>query len=558
MDFLNQAFAQLRDLFLSMTPAARITAALLLGVIVVSLGFLVQNHTGNPDEYLFGGKPLHPNDADAVASAISQAGLDGFERVGNQILVPSPQKAIYLAAVADANALPRNFHSLLEDALDISPFTDKETRRQRLKTGREQQLSMIVQGMDGVEDANVIFDVQEERFSKKGKATATVSVQPMPGEELGPRRIKNIRNAVAGGIVELSPEDVVVTDLSGGTSAGSVGGVSPESFDDPYFQKRLAFERYMQGKIEQLLYEIPGIRVQVTAELDEILDKTTKTTSADEEPKAVRERKTEESNTLTENEQGGRPGVSAQGPTRQNNQETQTVVKNEQTNAVEESENFIPLKEEVERWAGLIPKQVRVSIAYPTDYLVDLWREDLRERGEDPNQPLPETSTTTLDPYRTSIRTKVEELVVPLLPRELGDNKFSDVKIEDFNTLTPEAIAPPSSAERAFSWASANFNTLTMTGLALVSLVMLRSMVKNLPSGDPPADEGVPILSLEMGEAEDEYSPSPTDQDHELDESRPRLRLNKGPTLKDDLTEIVREDPDAAAAILRTWIGNTG
>jgi flagellar biosynthesis/type III secretory pathway M-ring protein FliF/YscJ len=37
---------------------------------------------------------------------------------------------------------------------------------------------------------------------------------------------------------------------------------------------------------------------------------------------------------------------------------------------------------------------------------------------------------------------------------------------------------------------------------------------------------------------------------------RPRLRLKKGPTLKDDLTELVKEDPDGAAAILRTWIGN--
>jgi flagellar biosynthesis/type III secretory pathway M-ring protein FliF/YscJ len=40
------------------------------------------------------------------------------------------------------------------------------------------------------------------------------------------------------------------------------------------------------------------------------------------------------------------------------------------------------------------------------------------------------------------------------------------------------------------------------------------------------------------------------------DPNRPRLRLKKGPTLKDDLTELVKEDPDGAAAILRTWIGS--
>jgi flagellar biosynthesis/type III secretory pathway M-ring protein FliF/YscJ len=31
--------------------------------------------------------------------------------------------------------------------------------------------------------------------------------------------------------------------------------------------------------------------------------------------------------------------------------------------------------------------------------------------------------------------------------------------------------------------------------------------------------------------------------------------LKKGKSLKDDLVEIVHEDPDAAAEILRSWIG---
>ena len=41
MDFLNQALVQVRDLFRSMTPAARITSALLLAVVAVVGGWLV-------------------------------------------------------------------------------------------------------------------------------------------------------------------------------------------------------------------------------------------------------------------------------------------------------------------------------------------------------------------------------------------------------------------------------------------------------------------------------------------------------------------------------------
>jgi flagellar biosynthesis/type III secretory pathway M-ring protein FliF/YscJ len=39
---------------------------------------------------------------------------------------------------------------------------------------------------------------------------------------------------------------------------------------------------------------------------------------------------------------------------------------------------------------------------------------------------------------------------------------------------------------------------------------------------------------------------------------RPKLRLRKGTSVKDDLLEIVREDPDAAADILRSWITKAG
>ena len=93
-----------------------------------------------------------------------------------------------------------------------------------------------------------------------------------------------------------------------------------------------------------------------------------------------------------------------------------------------------------------------------------------------------------------------------------------------------------------------------MAGVALVGLVMLRSLVKSIPPADPVGSlEGAPTLSLNLGDTENEPTPA---TDAEDPGERPRLKLKKGPNLKDDLTEIVREDPDAAAAILRGWIGN--
>ena len=82
---------------------------------------------------------------------------------------------------------------------------------------------------------------------------------------------------------------------------------------------------------------------------------------------------------------------------------------------------------------------------------------------------------------------------------------------------------------------------------------MLRSMVKAIPtssSGEAAATPaGATTLSLEpSGDVDDDS------EDEVGGDDRPKLRLKKGPTLKDDLVEIVREDPDAAAAILKSWI----
>ena len=39
----------------------------------------------------------------------------------------------------------------------------------------------------------------------------------------------------------------------------------------------------------------------------------------------------------------------------------------------------------------------------------------------------------------------------------------------------------------------------------------------------------------------------------------PRLkRFTSGPSLRDELSEMVKEDPDTAANILRGWISSTG
>ena len=557
MDFLNQAISQIRELILSMTPAARVTALLLLGVIGVSLGYLVQHQSANPDEPLFGGEMLSAGDITRIEAALGQAKLNGFETTGNRILVPNGQKAIYLAAIADGGALPPNFHTLLENALDLGPFADRVTREQRLKAAREHQLSMLVSAMGGIETASVIYDIQEPHgLSRVTNATATVSVQPTPGETLDARQEKRIRQTVAGGIAGLTADNVTVTDLSDNSIYGGGGAdLGADSFDDPYFHTRLKYEENLKTRIEKLLYKYPGAVVDVSAELDNRLEHNIQSTLPEGDAAAIRESIDDDTTTIIKEDNEGRVGLTAQGPNRNPEETTTPLIKNETTSNERQADNFVGTKTEKERLAGMVPKTVQAAIGIPRSYLISVWRERERRNGN-PFEDLPDDIETQLSSLEGGIKDQIQDLVAPLLPKKLAQDNFSDVTVTFFESLTPTPVEPPSMATKAFSWASQNFNTMMMAGVAMISLVMLRSMVKSLPPSEPTTAINAATLGLETSIAE---SSPDTPVVKETDESsRPKLKLKKGPRLTDDLSEIVREDPDAAAAILRSWIGNAG
>ncbi len=551
MDFLNQAQVQVKELLGSMTPAARITTFLLLGVIAVSIGYLFQHHSASPDAFLFNGEYLPARDVDRAEAAIAQARLTGYQRVGNRIKVPSAAKAEYLAAVADAGALPPNFHSLLENALELGPFTDRVTRQERLKAAREQQLSMIVRSMDGIEEAQVIYDIREPvGLSRVGQATASVNVRPSPGEPLDPRQAKMIKKAVAGAIAGLDLSHVTVTDLSDGSTYGG-GGVSSASFENEYYQQRITYERLMKTNIEDLLHNVPGLRVQVAADLDDTIERTTRTVKPDGDAATIRQTEATDNSETSEIAPSGRPGPTANGPAGNFvREDAETIVKNKNEKSNSVSEFLNGQKDEFLRTAALVPTEVRVAISIPNNYLVDVWRERERKQGNDPTENYPDG--TARDLIRDEIEKQVKTIVAPLLPKELARNERAGVEVQFFESLQPTEIEGPSLVMQALAWASKNFNTLAMVVVALFSLTMLRSLVKSIPEVEPTPALGGAALEVDA----DSSATPPTNEEETPGEQRPRLRLKKGDSLKDDLTEIVQEDPDAAAAILRSWISN--
>jgi len=549
MDFLNPAIAQLRDLFLSMTPGARITAGLLLAVVVISLGTLFRQGSAGPDAYLFGGEYLPASQLDRVESAIAQAGLSGHTREGSRIRVPAGEKAAYLAAVADGGALPPNFNTLLEKALDQGgPWESRESSRKRLEIAKQRTLSEIVRAIYWVEDAVVLYDEQQPRGQRRTtQASASVSVKPMAGETLDTRRVKKLQKLVAASWAGMSAKDVAITNLGDGGDYGSDGMLEP--IDDVYYQTLFALERNTKQKILEVLRDFPGVHVEVTAELDDTIEQSIRDVKPDPKTTALQTTLQTDTSKQSTGAGGGRPGPVAQGPGRQGtNGNLARNNQSETTSEKEETINVVGAVETVTRRKGFLPQEIRATVTIPRDYIVTIWKQRNPDATDAPQE-------EDMKLVEGKIVTNVENIVEPLLSRlTKGEDTYKQVRVVVVDSIPPTPIEPQTMASTAMAWTGRYWSTLAMLGVAMFSLLVMRSVVKS--GGETPTPGSAAAASTFQLETEEDSSPEGTEEEEEA--NRPRLRLKKGTSLKDDLAEMVHEDPDAAAAIVRAWIGNAG
>lgn len=549
MDFLNKAWTQLTDLFRSMTPGARITAGLLLAVVVISLGYLLRYQGSGPNAYLLSGQHFSPAEIDAMEAAFAKANLNGYQIEGTRIKVPRSQQHLYVAALADGNALPRQFLAAFDEAVKAaSPFESREQREQREKAAKQRELSLVVSKLPGMENAVVLYDTDvKPGLSKETVTRASVSVKPRGSEHLKEQQAESIRQTVAAAIKNLDPQRVTVLDLnSGKTFYGSPDGLG-SSMDDPYVSRKRTYEQDWNGKILNALSYIPGVTVSANVELDkskELYEEEVK-----HETKAVPYQVNEKTTTRTVegSAPAGRPGPvsqTANAPTSLANAQAKGT-REEEEHSENQTVNAIPGKRVEKKTAGLTPQRVTVTVGIPASYFKKVW---LERNPPEPGAPPKTPEQKDLDPIRTQVLASIVKQVATLLPKPDGAGDASDlVTATEFQDITPPTLPEPSLKENVLGWFAESWSTLGLIALAFFSLWMLRSMIRAVPAVEP-----APALAAASAPAaekrEEEPKPAPVNR---------LKRLRKpGMSLREELSELVADDPDAAANILRTWIGN--
>jgi flagellar biosynthesis/type III secretory pathway M-ring protein FliF/YscJ len=128
------------------------------------------------------------------------------------------------------------------------------------------------------------------------------------------------------------------------------------------------------------------------------------------------------------------------------------------------------------------------------------------------------------------------------------------VTVTSFQHLPSEPLPLPTLNDKVLSWVGQYWSTAGMLGLALVSLIMLRSMVRAAPPAANPSAQFNAVQTAAEASAEATEARSREAEPQNI-RNRLKRRPPGGPSLREELSELVKEDPDAAVSVLRAWIG---
>ena len=426
-------------------------------------------------------------------------------------------------------------------------FLSNKEREERFRVAIQENLSLWIRNMTGIERADVIIDAETKPgFGQEQVKTASVSVKGIGSTSIKESQVDAICSLVSGAVAGLKPENVKVTDLNAGISYNGPpsGG---QGNGNTYLSLQKRYEEEYKRKVLDSLSLIPNLTVQASVQLNrEKFNRTVKV----EPLKGVVIDHSEKSTTHNRENSGatgGRPGYQTN-----SNQATSLAAASQKGSHDEEEESqtvdrTVPGTQQIETdTVGLTPELVRVTIGIPNSYFEKVWR----ERNPTPaGQEVKTPDQAALEQVRSEETTRIQKHVAGLLPPAKGITDLSElVTVTSFQDIRPGEIPLPGMGHNVVVWLAEYWSTLGLIGLAAVSLFVLRSMVR----GAGGAPESATMHARVAAE------PEPSEQESAEAVAARRLRRfsGSGPTLRDEVSEMVKEDPDAAANILRSWIGN--
>ncbi|MEO0557939.1 MAG: flagellar basal-body MS-ring/collar protein FliF [Bacteroidota bacterium] len=534
---MNTALLQLRDAVQQLTPQRRLLlGSVVVGVVVLLL--VVGRWATQPDYALLFGR-LAAENAGSVVEQLESEGIKyDLRDGGSSIYVPRSEVYGLRLRLATSGAVPQGpagYELFDGGTLGMTDFMQKLN----VKRALEGELSRTISSIQQVESARVHLVLPERSPFRDQQTSASASVVLAVRGTLAPDQVAGVTGLVAGAVEGMSPNDVTVLDEAGRMLASPQMGGGDAGLSTSQVQMRQEIERHLSNAGQSMLDQMLGpgkAVVRVAADLD--LSRTsTETNSVDPDAQV-----------LISEERQSETGAGA---------EANSSVRNfEVTRQTQRTE----------REAGAI-QSLTVSV------LLDEAAPPV-EVARPQNEEGDETTTPFSEQQLRQIETLVKNAV-----------GFSETRGDQFAVQQIRFQAPEAPEAGFFSggqgaiWAGLGLRY----GILLLALFLgyrvLRRMTDALatpPADDEGADNETNAAStsdissegspFEAGQTEsptglpDAGPPNATIETIEGDPYAAKLsveasqQLASMPELIEDVRASVVDSPDAAAAVVRTWL----
>jgi flagellar M-ring protein FliF len=381
----------------------------------------------------------------------------------------------------------------LEERNIFASQWDKQTR---YRIALQQQLEMMIRKVDAVRNASVVVSPAEDGglFKNSPKAKASVVIELHPGRELTSKNAQAIAGLVASAVPGLERDKVHITDSAGRPFRVGAPDVAADAAGSHWDYQR-SIELDIERRLAAILPSM-SFKVSVRAQMSDQKSRQFKR----ERPKAVEEeerRRTEKPSAAPSQGIKGDPTAPPPppAPTGQDS-ELRTKYVFDET----ETQKSDP--------AGQIEK-ITVGVLYPVQ--IDKDGKEIATPG------------IPLEDVRTFV---VKAAGPPCQP--------DDVSVIRVPTRAPEALPETAPVIGAFAWLAAHWTKIALFAFAVLGLAIMVRIVRGATAGGEV--EEIRALATDLGQAVEAAVRPP--------EGEPRQGLR----------EMVRQNPEAVAASLKSWM----
>lgn len=559
MDFFKLQFDRIRQQLAGLTPSQKMLCGALVVIMLMTLFFWTR-YAGQPEWEAVLDQQLSQDELGHIQMQLKAAGIDQKIGADGKLLVPAEQKLQAIAAMAMSGAMPKKIESGFDEMIKQLTAWDGQDRQSAIfNRGKELSLERVISAMPGVAAANVFIDPRYDRvIGRNIEPTATVNVLMREASAAPSKSLAmGIATLVSGAQSGLTPGKVkiVINGRPMPIEDPSAAGDTLVATTAMELQEQ-AEKNYVQ-KIQNQFPHIDGLRVSVTVKINNTSEQTENVEYDNKKSshleKTIQSREREDTAQQAQaNEAGTIPNTGAsiaqpavQIPGRQSNDNVSSTT----------FDNAPGKTSKVQHRPAGEATVLGASVRVPRSFFVRLARQ------RDPSKKDPDNAT--VDKYMSEEIASIQSAVRACTQIKESEN----ITVAAYSDLLPleDHPAPIAAASTFTGILGGHVKEVALGALALMSLFMMSMIVrKGAPApviATVPTAAAAPIAApigssanpLEVGEtlAGEAGESSATLDGMELDEDS-----IKSQKMLDQVTELVGENPEVAATLIKRWMNN--